>query len=403
MVDNFGDAEEKLHAQKHEVVFCEVFLTGKSAFELYKIYREKHPGRLQGIFVIVADQVTDALISQCAEEEVDALIGKPFTYADLEKRLKEALTPKISPSPLDLAIDQIYFQMASGKLEEAKAQGEKIQTLLKTQPSPKHRAIVASQMADLLPKLDQPDEALRTLDSALSEIPDSFMLLSKSLDLCLKRQDYKGAYPKASRLASKFPVSPKRIPDFVGLSIRTKNFSDLHQYYQVFQSLAPSEVSPETALSVAAGVVVYSKFCLRHPESLPAGVSLPQLLKTAQNFARDRAVIWREILNVWLEMKAAAESESCLKLVPESLREQEEFRVLELQISALTSPPGDTLKLGMDLLQQKIRSLPLYRLLLKKSLETGRKPEAITELLDRAIADFPESESELRGALSSGS
>jgi tetratricopeptide (TPR) repeat protein len=378
IAESFEEAKAKISSAPPHIIFADYVLGNYCGLDLLQMQRSSYPSRLETAFFLLSDKNSPTIAGRVAEEEADALIARPFTFASLKDKIIEGLDPKSLPSSYMRAIDTGRMLLDEGKPDQALPAFSQAVSL---DPAP---ALAKYFMGMAQRQLGNLDQAKNEFEEGLHYNPNHYRCLSALFDLALESKNFEQAYAMAAQLSANFPVTPKRLTDFVRVSVVSHKFEDILSFYEVFSKMEESDETVVTA--VAAGLVVCGRYFLQHdkkPDALTA-------LKKAHSVCKGKPKIMRQILRTYIDMGLAAETNAALLQLPADVRSTPEFRVLEFETLNLTGTASEVLQMGMGLLTQKVKDPKVYEIVILRSIEIKRKREAIQELIHEAMQAFPE-------------
>lgn len=114
-----GDkAWQKLESNDVEFIICDWNMPVVTGLELLRRVRGDH--RYRNLpFLMVTAEVKEATVAEAIEEGVDGYIVKPFVAKTLIGKLEDIMAARLSPMPLDAALDEGRALLEAGRAEEA--------------------------------------------------------------------------------------------------------------------------------------------------------------------------------------------------------------------------------------------------------------------------------------------
>jgi tetratricopeptide (TPR) repeat protein len=171
----------------------------------------------------------------------------------------------------------------------------------------------------------------------------------------------------------------------VKVAIVNKDFQDLTNYCDFFLDM--DEKSPQIGKAISAGLSVSGKLMADAGQTEKAIVSL----KRSVEFSNGELKIFINALKYLVQLKAKNAIE---QLLEEYQQYQDEFEVKALLVSWYLKQEnyGKCLTEGLALINKGLKSADLFETVIAAAIGMGRRKEAIEELLESAIKNYPEEE-----------
>lgn len=253
-VSHISEAKEVIDQNKPKLVLSDFAINGGSGFDLFKYYREQFPDENKSTLILVTSNISQSAVAKAAEEDVDSFIIKPYTVESLEKSLVNAVINKLYPSEYVKTVEAGKEKMFNAEYEEALELFEKAIELNK-KPSLAHFYHGQTKYF-----LEATDEAKGDYEKGLEINSIHFKCQVGLFELFMKEEKFEEAYSVVRNIAKYFPANPDRLKQVVSLCIKTENYPDMLEYYQLFVDL---EERPEDVINyVCSGLYVYGKYLL---------------------------------------------------------------------------------------------------------------------------------------------
>lgn len=251
-IAHFSEATALIESNKPKLILSDYALSGGSGFDLFKHYKEFHPDEKKAVLILVTSNISQSAVAKAAEEDVDSFIIKPYTVKSLEKSLKDSVIAKLFPSKyiqtIELGKEQLFtgnYEKALEIFEEAKSFSEAPSLALFYHGQTKYF------MEDIREAEVDYKEGLK--------INNIHYKCQIGLYEMFKREGKDSeAYDVVRNIAKYFPSNPERLKEVIHLAVRTKNYADIEQYYELFVEL--EERTEDVVNFVCSGMYICGKF-----------------------------------------------------------------------------------------------------------------------------------------------
>ncbi|MEW6056494.1 MAG: response regulator [Bdellovibrionota bacterium] len=378
--DNYQEAQEKLKTKQPQVIFCDYELGGKqTGLDFFQMVKEIYPSRLDTVFILISERNSDALASQVAEQEVDAMVVRPFTHASLEKKFLEVMSSKVAPSKAQVLIE------AGKALLAAKKYDESLKSFQQVNPQDPQSSSALYYQSLVCKALGKPKEQQRLLEEGLKRNPIHYKCLCGLFEVMMEIEEYKKAYGICSTLNQNHPVNPSRIPDFVWLSVVNGEYEDIMNYYQIFTEL---DAPDDTILTyISAGLVICGKYFLRQSNESNALAAFQK----ASTVSKNKVSILKEIIITLFKAGMMQPANEYLSRASDEVRHSSEILIAELEGIEKTASIEHVVQRCLELLKQGVKTEKVYELAIQGSRQMNRPANSIQELVDEASLAFPQS------------
>lgn len=379
VVDKFSDAARVLDSERPGIVFADQTLDGEGALALLELQKSALKGIPCRVFFLSTQRDSLAVMSGAAEEKVDGLLLKPFTFDSLQTIFVSALRRRIAPTPYEQTIEGGAALFNAGRIKEAMGLFEKALLL---SPRPALACFWEGQSCEML---ERTEEASRYYAQGLSFDPLHYRCLLGMVQLQMRLGRHQSAYEAARMLAANHTVPMKQVSLFIRVSIYNFKFDEVLGFYEDVDAML--ELEPQAAESLAAALVVAGVWLLRR--GLP-NQALDAFRKADVSSQGNEKILRRMIVEL-IAYGFRAESENLLARLPEEAWNDPEFRIARLR-NLMRHPEtlGEALQLANELIYVGQADPLVYEFTIRKSVEVGRNRDRIRELIDEASRKFPE-------------
>ncbi len=377
--ENFEDAKKEVSSYPTHIFIADIDFGEKSGLDLIEYQEKNFKNRIDIATIMVSSGPSNASIGMMAEANVDAVLLRPLTFDNFKRAVDQALENKVNPSP--------YWRL----LEEAKAffnlnQLDQAIPILEESKSKHPKPTLAFYYLGLVYRSkNQISEALRSFEEGLRLDPKDYRCLIGMLDTRIQGLEWDEAYKAATRFHADYPVSLKRIPGLVRLSVHCGKYPDILDYYKIFKDIEKRD--PILCRVVVAGMLICAKFLFKKQDAL-ASLSV---LKDAAKISSECGTLQTDVLRYFVQLGYYLEGMEFLPKVPQDLRQKPEIRLLCLELYSLAGQDELVLQEGTELLKQEIKTEKVYQLLISSSQKLNRSDESIVQL-QRESSQVPQTD-----------
>ncbi len=367
--ENFEEAKKEVSSSPTHIFIVEMDFGEKSGLDLIEYQEKNFKNRSEIATIVVTSGPSNASIGMMAEANVDAVLLRPLTFDNFKQAVDQALENKMSPSP--------YWRL----LEEAKVffnsnQFEKAVPIFEESKSKHPKPTLAFYYLGLIHRTkNEISETIRCFEEGLRLDPKDYRCLIGMLDTRIQRLEWDEAYKAATRFHADYPVSLKRIPGLVRLSVHCGKYPDILDYYKIFKDIEKRD--PMLCRVVVAGMLICAKFLFKKPDAL---ASL-KVLKDAAKISSECGTLQADVLRYFVQLGYYLEGMEFLPKIPQDLRRKPEIRLLCLELYSLAGQDELVLQEGAELLKLEIKTEKVYQLLTSSSQKLNRSDESIVQLL----------------------
>ncbi len=317
-IDNIVDAQAAYQKEKFALVICEhVVNKDVTGLDFFSFIKTTNPDYARSIFFLISDENALVVAAQAAEEDVDAVIARPFTMQSILDKVRAMVEEKAQPSEYRTkAIDALKL-LKAGDSASALRLSQSIHGL---NPKPWLSSYVEGACHLAVAKYKEAEDCLKK--GALTEPPHYRSAVQLS-ELLFEQKRFREAYDLCKIIAKFYPPSPKRIPRLVHLSIATGNFEEIAAFYDLYLDLPVT--SPEINKYVAAGLIVHAKHFLKSNDTTSAA----SLLNKAARIGKTQPKILKEVVLCLYKANLTTEATKLLAQCPDEVRKSPEVVAAE--------------------------------------------------------------------------
>ncbi len=366
-------------AKSHpQIVFAEFEIAGKPGLELVKVHNEALELQQPRAFILILNKNSNMLVSSAADDPVDSLLVRPFTFQGLKNQFVDVVEQRVNPNEYHRAVSEGARHLSEGRLEPARDMFEQAANL---DPS----AVQAhAYLGVVLHRQGQYENALAAFNRSLKIDPHYFKGLMGLFDTYLALGNIKGAYETGKWVAHYHPLPLRRLPDFIRVSISNNRLTDILGFYELTEDveLLPTEI----ARSIAAGLAVCGlQFIKASDKENAVGA-----FKRALTLSKWHPLIVKRVLCALIGAGYQGEFAEFAEKAPPEVLGSLEVRLAEIRYWDEKKDHYRALKLGLEAIAQDVHDAELFQLMIQLSIDLKRSTGTVNELIEQAVRKYPE-------------
>ena len=361
-----------------QVVFAEFEIAGKPGLELVKFHTDALELQMPRAFILILNKNSNMLVSSAADDPVDSLLVRPFTFQGLKNQFMDVVEQRVDPNEYHRAVSEGARHFEEGRLDQARSIFEQAANL---DPS----AVQAhAYLGVVLHRQGRYDEAVASFNRSLKIDPQYFKGLMGLFDTYLALGNIKGAYETGKWIAHHHPLPLRRLPDFIRVSISNNRLKDILGFYELTGEVEFLPV--EIARSIAAGLAVCGLQFIKAADKENAIGAF----KRALTLSRWNPLIVKRVLCALIEAGYVEEYTEHAAKAPPEVAGSLEVRVAEIRHWERKEDLYRALKLGLESIAQGVHDADLFRRMILLSSGLKRNAGTIRELIELGARKYPE-------------
>lgn len=335
---SYDSAIDIIKTEKPTLFISEYEVRGKFGLELLYDIKNFVP---EPIFILATSTASETSVAEAAEEDVDAYIVKPFMAEQLLHYIRQAIEYRIDPPPYIAKIKVGKNAIEADNIDEAKRLFFEASTLGE-KPS-----LAFYYLGQINEKELHVEDALDLYETGLEYIPLHYKCMTakfEALDTLKRPQE---AYEVVKGILKHYPVTPQRLGRMIYLAMITRHFTDVEEYYDIYQRL--ENRTEKLQVIVKAALFTTGKYLLQAKEFERAALLFEKSVLCAK---RDNEVIIKSIE----ELTRAGQltlAESILKLVAQDSLETPGAKQAHFRIVVGHGNKSEVIKTGSQLIENK--------------------------------------------------
>lgn len=374
VAESFTNAKNELVKPTH-ILVTELFYEGSSGLDLIQYQEEQFENRMEIATIVLSQGPSNVSLGMIAEDNVDAVLLKPFTMDSFRTAVEQAVAQKINPAPLWKLIETGKALIKKKQLDQALIVFEEAKAKF---PNPPLAFYYLSQVYRTKGLLK---EAIASIQEGLQGDPKDYRCLLLSVDLRVQQEDWSGAYQIAKQFHSEYPVNLKRIPDLVRLSVHLGKYEDIVDYTKIFKELERKDGAISKV--VVAGLLVCSKFFLRKQDIK----TCHDILKDTVKISMEQNVLKLDVYRYLIDSGLYSEADTFVSKLPVDVVTKPEVRLLTMELYKGSSRDELVLKEGHELLKSGFESDRALELMIESAIKLKRPESEIDQLRKRGHGD----------------
>jgi tetratricopeptide (TPR) repeat protein len=382
VVEDFAEAEKTISEKKPQVVFIDETIAGERVLDLVKLQASCfNPGDAAAFFFL-SSKNSNSVASNAAEDNLDAVLMKPFTFEALKNEVFDILCQKFQPTEYQKTILKGKGLLEAGKQEEALPI---LQSAIKLDPKSAQPQALIGQAYFQLGKIK---EARAAYDEGLKLTPTHYRCHIGLLELLLQEKDYPEAYRVSRKMAEHHPVPMKKLPDLIRLSIWNKKYKDVLEFYKVAESV--SQVDNVVSKFMAAGLAVCGLYFMQTQNQ----TSAIDAFRKAEVISKSDPKILTRILSALITAGMDAELKTFLSRATDEVKDSVELKIAKLDYFSKKNEIAQALEQAMRFINEGVKDPRIHKVAIQTSIYSNRKKQTILELIEQAKSLFPEHKEE---------
>ncbi len=373
---NIEEANVIIEQKNIGLVLSEYFIGIGSGFDLFKSLRKLYPGKKELCLILVTANISQSAVAKAAEEDVDSFIIKPYTVQSIQESLLSTVYHKIKPSDYVKKIEEGKNLITNGQYTEAEV---KLGEAIKMHPKPALALFYLGQAAYLKRYVEQ---ATGSYGQGLSFNNIHYKCLVGLYEIFIEDQKFHEAYQIVRKISKYFPANPDRLSEIVRLAIRTENFQDMQDYYEIFISLEERVQSLVNYLG--AGMFIAGKHCLLNGSYDIAFRYFDNIAVSCSSYTK----FLRAVVETLVEQEMIEQAEKYLSRFEVSDRSGRDYKISEYLIFAKYSiDDGAIIKSGLELYNTQIKDVRCLQALVD-AMERSRFSEEKIESFKKELENL---------------
>lgn len=363
---NIDEANLIIEQKSIGLVLSEYYIGSGSGFDLFKSLRKRYPNNKELCLILVTANISQSAVARAAEEDVDTFIIKPYTAQSIQEGLLSTVYQKVKPSDYIKKVEEGKNQITNGQYTEAEVT---LNEAVKMNSKPSLALFYLGQAAYLKRHVEL---ATGSYSQGISFNNIHYKCLVGLYEIFIEDQKFHEAYQIVRKISKYFPANPDRLSEIVRLAIRTENFQDMQDYYEMFISLEERIQSLTNYLG--AGMFIAGKHCLLNG-------TLDTAFKYFDNIATSCSVytkFLRAIVEILVEQDMVDYADKYLRRFEATDRNGIDYKVSEYLVFAKSSKDdGAIIKNGLDLYNGHIKNILCMQALIEAMERSSFNPEKI--------------------------
>lgn len=374
--EEFSESKKTIEAGEADLVFSSMIIQTRSAEELVNAHVSVKPNRAEAMFFLIVDQNETLAEKLQRTLKVDALFSPPLNGGAVIDTFTKTISSRIALSTGDIQ----YYTALESYFGENYAEAEEFLKEIPNCTSANAYAL----LGDCLARRREGDEARAAFTKALKLDSQNYLALKGLSDLYQEEKQLKEAYAMKRKFVSCYRIDQDTYPELIRLSLSVGALDDVVEYGEKYFEF--EERAPEVQRSVAAGLAAVGKVLIRKDPNRGRDI-----LKKAALLGIGQMAIIESTLSSLVENQHFSLAEEILNDALTKEPDHPGLQVVKLQLFAHSADtPEQVLVKGRELIAKGIKSPELYRVMIKTSVELGKKGAFLEDLLFEAKKNFPE-------------
>lgn len=374
--EEFQESSKLIQEGRAQIVFSSMLIQNQSVSELVHTHVAANPDRSQALFFLIVDQNSMLAERLFRSLKVDGLFSPPLNGASVIDVFKKSVSNKIEATSESI---QFYAALASYFSE----QYEEAEELLSSIPNSSNSNIYAL-LGDCYHKRHNLEAAKDAYVKALGLDSINYIALEGLSQIYQEEKKMNDAYDLKKRFVSFYQVDQSSYPDLIRLSLSVGALDDVITYGEKYFEF--EERTPDIQRSVAAGLAAVGKVIIRNDPMRGRDV-----LKKAALLGMSQPAIIESTLTSLVDNKHFSLAEEILNEAITMTPHHPGLQIVRLQLFARApDTPEQVLVKARELMSRGVKSPEIYRIMIKTTMELGKKGTFLEDLIFEASRDYPE-------------
>ncbi|MCB0407032.1 MAG: response regulator [Bdellovibrionales bacterium] len=332
---SYDSALDIARTEKPKLFISEYEVRGRFGLELLYDIKDIVP---EPIFILATSTASETSVAEAAEEDVDAYIVKPFMGEQLLYYIRQAISYRIDPPPYIAKIKEGKKAFEGDDLAEAKRFFFEASTIGE-KPS-----LAFFYLGQINEKEDELEQALELYEDGLTYVPIHYKCMTAKFEALDKLKKPNEAYSVVKEILKHYPVTPQRLGRMIYLAMVTKHFTDVEEYYNIYQRL--ENRTEKLQVIVRAALFTTGKYLLQEKQFDRASSLFEKAVLCSK---RDNQVILKSIEEL-LKSKQIPPAEHILSLIAQESMTVPEAQQAEFRVVHAKNDRSATTQLGMKII-----------------------------------------------------
>ena len=377
-VTAFGEAKEIVTKDKPQLIICDYMIAGGSGFDLFKFIRESYPKETNKMcLILVTSNISQTAVAKAAEEDVDSFIIKPYTVQSFEENIINTIVAKIYPTKYMLEIENGKILLEEGKPAESIPVFE---NAAKLDPKPSLALYYIGQAKYMMQVLE---DSKASFNEGLKINNIHFKCQMGLYTIFKNEKMWVNAYKVIRNIAKYFPASAERLKEVVHLCIKTNNYPDLEEYYNLFLEL--DDRPEDVIIYVCSGMYILGKWNFME-KNTPKGKEIYEKLVVS---CAGNTKVLRSMITVLSYYGEYQQAQKYLSRFQGDATQGQDFLIAACYAECGSLDPNQKMKTAVEVYNSGCREILLFEYLIE-SFEVSNNVDKAKPYLDEVKKLYPD-------------
>jgi tetratricopeptide (TPR) repeat protein len=375
-VDSVDETKDIIKTKKPEVIFIDKSFLDGSGCDIISLHKEAVSESIRIVYLISSNN-SNVFTNNSIEDGVDSVILKPFTMESLKNTVIETFQKKLNPTPYQKTIQEAQMLQNLGKKDEALGLFRKAKAI-------DYRSSLAnSYEGAILMELGLLKESRIAFNEGLTKNPNSYHCLMGLFDLLVFEKDNFAAYDIGRKIAEAHSIPLKKLPELIRLSVLTKKYEDILDFYKYSDAI--NETMPSSAAYLSAALVVCGLHFFQKKEKEKAIASFKKAITS-----KSSPIIIKRVLVSLISEGMQSEMKWFWDRSSLEVKNSIEVQLADLNYLLQQSKKAQALSLADQMIKNNLKDPAVFYIAIELSIEMKRSLSTIQDLICMAKISFPD-------------
>jgi tetratricopeptide (TPR) repeat protein len=387
---NFGEANTYIEEENPSFIISDFNIGSATATPLFEKIKQKHLNPLERGLILIENTNVSLAATRFYELEMDLLLNYPLTVDSLIDNFLKVILPKLAPTENDKLLALLEESYYNENYDKCFEYAESLIDL-------KHRlgkTYYYKAMTEKKQKND--DKYLECLLLSVENQPPFYSSLNLLFEYYAEtKRDYESAFLYMNRLLEIYPTNPNKIAQITKIFLANGHYEEIVKYCDQILNwhdqdhnktiVKNDQIVDDLIGNITVCLFAAAKYAIKI-DNIPRAV---EILEGVADTGKNHFPILKKVIKQVVDLKDWKVADKLLKKVDPSNFDIE-METIRFKVDDQSLPAGESLKLGVILLSDGVKEKELYEIIIRRSIEVGRRREIIEDYISDAIHFFPD-------------
>jgi len=386
---SFSEASEFYKEQRPTFLISDFHLGKQTATSLFEALKLEVSNPLERCMVLIDHKGMSLAPTRFHELGMDLLLKHPLTVDKITDGFLEIIDQKINPTrdQKNLAeVENLFFKEKYDECE--KLADVLVSAKVNVGEAFYYKALVAQKNKSV-------ENYIENLRLSVENNPPFYLSLNKLFDYYSVKEQYENAYVYMDKLLTHYPSNPNRLAEITKVFLANGHYDAIVKYCDNFLhwnefdhqqiKVKEDQIAEDVIKNVAVCLFAAAKVAVKSG-NVSRGT---EILEKVAEEGKNNSQIMKKVITQLTDLSEWKVAEKVLrKIKPDDF--DMDMEIIKFKIDDQTLPANESLQLGVSLLGEGVKELGVYEIIIKRSIEVGRRKEVVNDYIDDAIHLFPD-------------